>query len=101
MYAQSPAEAKRAGSNITTFNRNDRNSVREEIMVHLVHAKFAPGTELANKKVSTAGKSLAEAGQSDTFSSGLRLHNKELFNTTEWKPKVLGQVLMKVQQELT
>ena len=44
--------------------------------------------------------SLAEAGKSDSYSIGMTLYDKELFNTEKWTKNVLGQLLMKVRDEL-
>ena len=52
-------------------------------MLQLLKAKFTPGSNLAKKLVVTSGKSLAEAGQCPTFSIGMTLSNKELFNTNK------------------
>ena len=72
----------------------------EAIMIELLRVKFAPGTALAEKLMSTDGKSLAEAGFSVKFAIGVPLHHKDLFDTTKWKKNVLGQARMKIRQEL-
>ena len=50
--------------------------------------------------MATAGKSLAEAGQSPTYSIGMSLNNKDLFKYDKWGKNVLGNLLMKVREEL-
>ena len=76
------------------------NNDNEAIMLELLRIKFAPGTALAQKLMSTARKSLAEAGFSEKFAIGVPLHHKDLFDTTKWKKNLLGQALMKIRQEL-
>ena len=66
-------------------------------MTHLLKIKFASGADMANELLATAGKSLAEAGQSTTYSIG---NNKDLFKSDKWDRKVLGNLLVKVQEEL-
>ena len=100
LCARSPAEAKRIGSKIRNFNSATWNNDNEAIMLELLRIKFAPGTALAQKLMSTARKSLAEAGFSEKFAIGVPLHHKDLFDTTKWKKNLLGQALMKIRQEL-
>ena len=64
LCARTPSTAKLIGSKVKNFNTNEWNKVKENIMTHLLKIKFAPGTDMANKLLATAGKSLAEAGQS-------------------------------------
>ena len=64
----------------------------------LFRKKIAPGTALAQKLMSTAGKLLAEAGFSEKFVIGVPLHRQDLFDTTKWKKNLLGQSLMKTRQ---
>ena len=69
-------------------------------MLELLRRKFTSGTALAQKLMSTAGKSLAEAGFSEKFAIGVLLHHKDLFDTTKSRKNILGQALMKIRQEL-
>ena len=94
-------DAKRIGSRVQNFKRKDWESVKEIVMLELLQIKFVPGTILATQLVSTNGKSLAEAGQSQTFATGLPLSHKDIFDTQKWKKNALGKLLMKVRQELT
>ena len=57
-------------------------------------------TLCADKLKATAGKKLAEAGLSDTYSIGLQLYSKDVFNSTKWKQNLLGKMLMKIREEL-
>ena len=72
----------------------------EDIMLELLRSKFAPNSDIANKLVTTSGKSLAEAGQSDTYSIGMFISHKDVFKTDKWAKNLLGKLLMKVRQEL-
>ena len=100
LCARTPSTAKLIGSKVKNFNTNEWNKVKENIMTHLLKIKFAPGTDMANKLLATAGKSLAEAGQSPTYSIGMSLNNKDLFKYDKWGKNVLGNLLMKVREEL-
>ena len=100
LSARSPADAKRLGSKIKGFKAANWKNSREEVMTNLLKQKFAPGTPLAEKLKATAGKTLAEAGLSDTYSIGLQLHSKDVFDSTKWKQNLLGKILMKIRDEL-
>ena len=101
LCCRTASDAKRIGSRVQNFKRKDWNSVKETVMLELLRIKFVPGTILATQLVSTNGKSLAEAGQSQTFATGLPLSHKDIFDTQKWKKNALGKLLMKVRQELT
>ena len=100
LCSTSPSVAKHIGSTVKNFNMKDWTRVREDAMLQLLRIKFAPGSDLAKKLLATSGKSLAEAGKSDSYSIGMTLYDKELFNTEKWTKNVLGQLLMKVRDEL-
>ena len=78
----------------------DWDKVMEDIMLELLRIKFAPGSELALRLTSTAGKSLAEAGRSVVYSIGVPINNRDIFNTRKWTKNLLGKMLMNVRQEL-
>ena len=77
LCAQFPAEARIKNLNSATWNKDN-----ESIMIELLSIKFAPGTELEDKLMPTAGKSISEAGFSEKFAIRVPLHHKDLFNTT-------------------
>ena len=81
-------------------NTQDWDNVKEEIMLEILRIKFAPNTDLAAKLTATAQKTIAEAGQSTTYSIGMSLNHKDLFKTEKWSKNVLGKLLMKVREEL-
>ena len=71
-------------------------------MLDLLRIKFAKGSEMAKVLLSTSGKSIAEAGKGGSFTIGLTLNSKNLFDTSKW-PKncnILGKCLMEVRGEL-
>ena len=103
LCAATPAEAKQLGMRVKNYDDADWNGVNKEIMLDLLRLKFATGSEMAKELLATSGKSLAEAGKSKSFSIGLSLNNKNLFDTKKW-PKncnILGRCLMEVRRELT
>ena len=100
LCARSPSDAKRLGSKIKGFKAANWKNSREEVMTNLLKQKFAPGTPLADTLKATACKKLAEAGLSDTYSIGLQLHSKDVFDSTKWKQNLLGKILMKIRGEL-
>ena len=100
LCARSPADAKLLGSKIKGFKAANWKNWREEVMTNLLKQKFASGTLLADKLKATAGKKLAEAGLSDTYSISLQLHSKDVFNSTKRKQNLLGKMLMKIREEL-
>ena len=101
LSARTPSDAKRIGASVHGFKPRVWDKVREDVMLKLLRIKFAPGSDMATKLVATAGKSLAEAGQSVTFSIGMSLNNRDLFKTDKWTKNVLGKLLMKVREELS
>ena len=100
LCAKTPSSAKLIGSKVKNFNITEWNKVKESVMLDLLKIKFGPGTDMAKKLVATAGRSLAEAGQSTTYSIGMSLNNKDLFKSDKWGRNVLGNLLMKVREEL-
>ena len=100
LCSTSPSAAKHIGGSIKNFKSKDWDKVKQDIMLELLRIKFIPGSDLAKRLVATSGKSLAEAGQSGVYSIGMTLNNKELFDTQKWTKNVLGELLMKVRQEL-
>ena len=74
--------------------------MKEEIILEISRIKFAPNTDLAAKLTATAQKTIAEAGQSTTYSIGMSLNHKDLFKTEKWSKNVLGKLLLKVREEL-
>ena len=98
--SRSPSAAKRLGASVKNFNTQDWDNVKEEIMLEILRIKFAPNTDLAAKLTATAQKTIAEAGQSTTYSIGMSLNHKDLFKTEKWSKNVLGKLLMKVREEL-
>ena len=100
ILAQSPSEAKSLGSNVKGFKKSVWDSEKEDVMLDLLRAKFYPNSPLAAELIATSGKSLAEAGKSPIFSTGLQLHHKDIFDTKKWKKNMLCQALMKVRNEL-
>ena len=100
LCSRSPSSAKKIGATVKNFKVKEWDRVKKDIMLQLLKAKFTPGSDLAKKLVATSSKSLAEAGQCPTFSIDMTLSNKELFNINKWTKNVLGQLLMKVRDDL-
>ena len=101
LCVKSAAEAKQIGSQIRNFQAADWDSMKTSIMEDLIRIKFNPGSELATRL--TAGKSLAEAGKSQSFGIGLSLHHSNVFDTSKWSKNgnILGKTLKKLRDELT
>ena len=100
LSARTPSDAKRIGASVQGFKTKVWDKAREDVMLKLLRIKFAPGSDMATKLVATAGKLLAEAGQSVTYSIGMSLNNRDLFKTEKWAKNMLGKLLMKVREEL-
>ena len=103
LCVKSAAEAKQIGSQIRNFQAADWDSTKTSIMEDLIRIKFSPGSESATRLKATAGKSLAEAGKSQSFGIGLSLHHPNVFDTRKWSKNgnILGKTLMKIRDELT
>ena len=101
LCSTSSSAAKRIGRSKRNFKSKDWDKAKQEVMLELLRIKFIPGSDFANRLVATSGKSLVEAGQSGAYSIGMTLNNKKLFDTQKWTKNVLGELLMKVRQELT
>ena len=69
-------------------------------MLQILKIKFAPNSDLAAKLTATAQKTIAEAGQSTTYSIGMSLNHKDLFKTEQWSKNILGKMPVKVREEL-
>ena len=103
LCVKSATEAKQIGSQIRNFQAADWDSMKTSIMEDLIRIKFSPGSELATRLKAIAGKSLAEAGKSQSFGIGLSLHHPNVFDTSKWSKNgnILGKTLMKIRDELT
>jgi ribA/ribD-fused uncharacterized protein len=89
--APSPDEAKRRGRRVTL--RSDWEQVKDDVMLGLLRAKFAPGSKLARQLMSTRGLVLEEGNTwGDTY-WGVNLYTGEGENR-------LGKLLMQVRSEL-
>ena len=102
LCASSPAEAKQTGLHVQHFDSADWDTVKKGIMLDLLRIKFAKGSEMAKVLLSTSGKSIAEAGKGGSFTIGLTLNSKNLFDTSKWSKNcnILGKCLMEVRGEL-
>ena len=102
LCAASPAEAKQTGLHVQNFDSADWDTVKSGIMLDLLRIKFAKGSEMAKVLLSTSGKSIAEAGKGGSFTIGLTLNSKNLFDTSKWSKNcnILGKCLMEVRGEL-
>ena len=100
LCCSTPSEAKRIGYHIKNIRSKDWDSVKEDLMQDLLKIKFAQRSQLGDKLAATDGKSLAEAGQSDSFAIGMPLNHRDIFDTTKWKKNLLGKMLMNIRQEL-
>ena len=103
LCATTPAEAKQAGFRVRNFDHVDWDKSKKKIMLDLLRVKFAKDSELSRVLLKTAGKSIAEAGKSKSFSIGLPLYSRNIFDTSKW-PKncnILGKCLMEIRRELS
>ena len=103
LCATTPAEAKQAGFRVRNFDHVDWDKSKKKIMLDLLRVKFAKDSELSRVLLKTAGRSIAEAGKSKSFSIGLPLYSRNIFDTSKW-PKnsnILGKCLMEIRRELS
>lgn len=101
MSAKDPATAKRYGQKVANFDKNAWDLQKEHTMVSILRTKFDPESDLANQLLATKGKTLAEAGTSPTFSIGLTLSNKKIFDKRSWTgANLLGKCLEQIRDEL-
>ena len=72
------------------------------LLLELLRIKFEDGTDLGNQLKLTTGKSLAEAGRSRSFATGLTLNHHHALDRTKWATNgnLLGRSLMTVRDEL-
>ena len=104
LCAKTPVSQNNLDPRSATLRSKNGSSIMEQCerncYVGSLRIKFAPGSEMAKKLLDTAGKSLAEAGQSTTYSIGMSFYSKYVFKTDKWPKNVLGNLLMKIRQEL-
>ena len=88
LCATTPAEAKQAGFRVKNFDHVDWDKSKKKIMLDLLRVKLAKDSELSRVLLKAAGKSIAEAGKSKSFSIGLSLYSRNIFDTSKW-PKTV------------
>ena len=88
------------GASVKNFNIQNWDNVKEEIMLEIHTIKFAHNTDLAAKLTATAQKTIAEAGQSTTYSISMSLNHKDLSKTVQLSKNMLATLLMKLREDL-
>ena len=102
LCAKTPAIAKQLGSHVKNFVRADWDCIKGDVLLELLRIKFEDGTDLGNQLKLTTGKSLAEAGRSRSFATGLTLNHHHALDRTKWATNgnLLGRSLMTVRDKL-
>ena len=102
LTAMNPSDAKLIGRGVVGFNVEEWSQVCFDYMLEVNRAKYSQNPDLALHLVKTGNKILAETNGKDViWGIGLYADNDKVLNEKTWKGKnLLGQVLMKVRQEL-
>ena len=99
-YTSDPREIKRLGSSVTVANRNTWNTVKSNLMLELVRAKYTQNEDLKKLLLETGNRKLGETGRDSFFSIGLPLTHPDVLNSAKWKSEnQLGKALETVRHD--
>ena len=96
------SKIKRLGREISNYDENHWNGVRQIIVYEGLIAKFSQNKDLKNKLIETKDCFLAECAVKDKiWGIGLSMSDPNRFNKDLWNGKnLLGYALMKVRDKL-
>ena len=96
------SKIKRLGREISNYDENYWNGVRQIIVYEGLIAKFSQNKDLKNKLIETKDCFLAECAVKDKiWGNGLSMSDPNRFNKDLWNGKnLLGYALMKVRDKL-
>lgn len=102
MRTSNASRQKFLGSTVKNFNDVAWRTQRDELMKHIVHAKFTQNQSAATKLKSTKNLHLGEAIMKDKhFGTGLSIGDRNCTNKNKWSGKnILGELLMAERTQL-
>lgn len=101
LSAPEPSQAKMYGSKVKGYTDDTWNLHKKDVMLRLLRAKFNSEPDIAKLLVETSGKKLAEAGTSKSFSIGITITNKNIYDEKSWTGNnLLGKCLEDIRKEL-
>ena len=102
MFSTSPSEQKTIGRELDLDRKAWNQTVKWEVQLTAVRAKFRQNPHLAAKLLATGQKPIGEASPTDrVFGIGLAPSNKEAQDVKNWRgTNLLGEALMTVRAEL-
>ena len=102
MEESNPFEVKKLGYQVRGFRQDMWERKLEDVAYICNKAKYQVHFEMGNFLLSTYPKHLAEASEEAPWGCGVHLKNDDILNRNRWLRKngVMGNVLMKIRQEL-
>ena len=99
LKTEDPVEIKRLGKRIT--NNDKWQAVSKDIMFAACLSKFTDNIDARNHLLGTGNTLIAEASPDQYWGTGVHLSKVNSLNVNNWSgDNVLGQILMKVRDEL-
>lgn len=98
-----PTKQKKMGRNVQNFDNTEWCNVRDDLLKHILHAKFAQNANCKDYLVNTGDKKLAEASFRDTYYGiGITINDTNVLNQEKWKDakNVLGDLLINVRSSI-
>ena len=97
-YTTEPREIKRLGSSVAIADRAHWNTVKGNLMLELVRAKYTQNDGLRKLLMDTGNRKLGETGKDLFYSIGLPLTHPDVLNVNKWKSRnELGKALETVR----
>jgi len=96
-----PGRAKSLGQAVSGFRRNSWNTVKGEVVLKILKAKFLQNEKCRTDLLNTGSRKLGESGTDSYFAVGLPLTHRRILDPSAWVSKnKLGTILMQVRSDL-
>ena len=102
LRTRSPKECKQLGRQVSNFDPSTWDTVRYEVLLTAIRAKFSQNRELKQALINTGDSIIAEASPYDDI-FGIKMTAEEALQVSpdQWRGQnILGRALMDVRMEL-
>ena len=102
MSFKNPKDQKRAGRNVSGFDKDQWETVCREIVYEANYAKFTQNPKMKSELLKTGDRELVEASPYDTvWGIGLHETDPHILDKSKWKgTNRLGEAIMKVRETI-
>ena len=100
MLTDDPSTTKELGHKVKAFNKHSWNTVKGDVVLKILRAKFAQNETCSRALLNTGTRRLGESGTDAYFAVGLSLTHKNILNRNMWVCKnKLGSILEQLGTE--